>query len=121
MKRISIDFESKALIIMTDGQQGTEIHPELKRETFDSFIPERYRDRSSFSWNFEAETFSVNQPYQAIDGFMTKECFRAELTEPMPKLGKRFNEFIKLLGMEPVNLAEEICKEMPWMARYLKR
>ena len=48
---------------------------------------------------------------------MTKECFVPEVVEPMPKLGKRFNEFIKLLNMEPVNLADEIRKDMPEIAK----
>ena len=119
MKRISIDFDNRCLCIMTEGQQGTEIHPELNKEDFMGFIPKKYQDGSSFTWDFEAESFSKNQPYKAIDGFMTKECFVADYTEPMPKLGKRFNEFIKLLGMEPVNLANEIRKEMPDIAKLL--
>ena len=82
-----------------------------------SSIPKKFSDKSSFTWDFEAESISVNQPYKAIDNFMTKECFVPEVVEPMPKLGKRFNEFIKLLNMEPVNLADEIRKDMPEIAK----
>lgn len=35
----------------------------------------------------------------------------------MPKLGKQFNEFVRLLDMEPVNLAEEIRKDKPRIAK----
>ena len=50
---------------------------------------------------------------------MTKECFIPEVVEPMPKLEKRFNEFIKLLNMKPVNLADELRKEDPSLASWL--
>jgi hypothetical protein len=102
---------------MMPGQEGTQIIPELKREDFESFIPQKFSKKSSFTWDFEAESVSVNQPYKAKDNFMTKECFVPEVVEPMPKLGKRFNEFIKLLKMEPVNLADEIQKDMPEIAK----
>jgi hypothetical protein len=38
----------------------------------------------------------------------------------IPGRGKRFNEFIKLLDMEPVNLAEEIRKDMPGVAKLFR-
>lgn len=119
MKRLSIDFDNHCLCIMTEGQQGTEIVPELDKATFDSFIPEKHKNKNSFTWDFQAETISVNQPYKAINNFMTKECFIPEVVEPMPKLEKRFNEFIKLLNMEQVNLADELRKEDPSLASWL--
>ena len=33
MKRLSIDFDNHCLCIMTEGQQGTEIVPELDKAT----------------------------------------------------------------------------------------
>ena len=108
MKRLSLDFDNRCLCIMMPGQEGTQIVSELKKEDFESFIPGKFKDRSSFTWDFEAESISINQPYKAINNFMTKECFVPEVVEPMPKLGKRLNLFIKLLDLEPVNLAEEI-------------
>lgn len=117
MKRLSIDFDNHCLCIMMPGQEGTQIIPELKREDFKSFIQEKFSDKSSFTWDFEGESVSVNQPYKAIDNFVTKESFVPEVVEPMPKLGKRFNEFIKLLNMEPVNLADEIQKDIPEIAK----
>ncbi len=119
MKRLSIDFDNSCLCIMMPGQQGTELVPGIKKEDFEGFIPQKYRDKSSFTWDFEVESISINQPYKAVNNFMTKECFVPEVVEPMPKLGKRFNEFIKLLDMEPVNLADEIRKEMPEVAKLL--
>ena len=91
----------------------------LDKATFDSFIPEKYKNKNSFTWDFQAETISVNHPYKAINNFMTKECFIPEVVEPMPKLEKRFDEFIKLLNMEPVNLADELRKEDPSLASWL--
>ena len=119
MKRLAIDFDNHCLCIMMQGQQGTQIVPELDKATFDSFIPEKYKNKNSFTWDFQDETISVNQPYKAINNFMTKECFIPEVVEPMPKLEKRFNEFIKLLNMKPVNLADELRKEDPSLASWL--
>ena len=117
MKRLSIDFDNNCLCIMMPGQQGTELVPGIKKEDFESFIPEKYRDKDSFTWDFETETISVNQPYTAEKNFMTKECFIPQVVEPMPKLGKKFDKFTKLLGMETVNLADEIRKDRPEVAR----
>ncbi len=117
MKQISLDFDNNCICIMMPGQQGTQILPKFEKHDFVDFIPEKFKDRSSFTWDFEAEIISVNRPYKAIDGFMTKECFVPETEEPMPGLGKRFDEFIKILGMKPMNLADEIRKEMPEIAR----
>lgn len=102
---------------MMPGQQGTELVPGIKKEDFENFIPEKYRDKDSFTWDFETETISVNQPYKALNGFMTKDCFIPQVVEPMPKLRKKFDEFTKLLGIETVNLADEIRKNMPEVAR----
>ena len=46
---------------MTDGQQGTEHGQDMKKEKFNSFIPDKFREYNSFTWNFEAETFAVNK------------------------------------------------------------
>lgn len=108
---------------MTEGQQGTERAIEElsdKRKFFDSFIPEKYRNHTSYTWNFEDETFSVNQDYHLADGcIMTKECFVPEIIVPMPGLNKRWNDMTQLLGMEEVNLKEEIKNSMPGIAKLL--
>ena len=67
MKRLSLDFDNHCLCIMMPGQEGTQIIPELKKEDFENFIPWKFKDRSSFTWDFEAESISINQPYKAID------------------------------------------------------
>lgn len=56
MKAISLDFKNNMVCILTAGQQGTETHPDLKKVAFNSFIPEQFRDRNSFTWDFENET-----------------------------------------------------------------
>ena len=42
---------------MTEGQQGTErVIEELSdKRKFNSFIPEKYRNHTSYTWNFEDE------------------------------------------------------------------
>lgn len=63
MKSIGIDFSNRMLCIMTEGQQGTEraIEELSDISKFYCFIPEKYRNHTSYTWNFEDETFSVEQ------------------------------------------------------------
>ena len=120
MKSIGIDFSNRMLCIMTEGQQGTEraIEELSDISKFYCFIPEKYRNHTSYTWNFEDETFSINQDYRLEDGcIMTKECFVPEVIVPMPGLKKRWNEMTQLLGMEEVNLKEELKKDMPGIAK----
>lgn len=120
MKSIGIDFSNRMLCIMTEGQQGTERYIEELSDIskFYCFIPEQYRNHTSYTWNFEDETFSVNQDYCLEDGcIMTKECFVPEVIVPMPGLKKRWNEMTQLLDMEEVNLKEELKKDMPGIAK----
>ena len=101
MKSISLDFKNNRICIMTDGQQGTEHGQDMKKEKFNSFIPDKFREYNSFTWNFEAETFAVNQDYNLKDGcIMTKDCFIPEVILPMHGLKKRYDEFIAILGYE---------------------
>lgn len=109
MKSIALDFKNNMICIMTPGQQGTECNPDLKKIAFNSFIPEQFRDRNSFTWNFENETFSINKNYELHEGcIMTKDCFIPELIIPMPNLGIRYDEFIAILGYEEVDLKSEM-------------
>ena len=101
---------------MTEGQQGTESNQDMKKVAFYSFIPEPYRSYNSFTWNFEDETFSVNQDYVLYDDcIMTTDCFVPQYVIPMQGLFGRYEEFIAILGYEEVNLVEE----MPIMLRAL--
>lgn len=113
MKSISIDFKNHMLCIMKDGQHGTQLAPDFKKEEFYSFIPEKYRDGTSFTWNFENETFAVNQDYQLQDGsIMTEDCFIPHLIMPMKGLKKRYDKFIATLGLEEVDLKAEMPEEL---------
>lgn len=109
MKSIALDFKNNMICFMTEGQQGTERNPDLKKVAFNSFIPEKYRERNSFTWNFENETFAVNQDYELQEGcIMTKDCFVPEIIIPMPKLAKRYDEFVAIMGYEEVDLKAEM-------------
>lgn len=109
MKAISLDFKNNMICIMTAGQQGTETNRELRKVAFNSFIPEQFRDRNSFTWDFENETFAVNQDYELHEGcIMTKDCFIPEIMIPMAKLSKRYDEFVAIMGYEEVDLESEI-------------
>ena len=109
MKSIALDFNNKMVCFMTTGQQGTESNPDMQKVAFNSFIPEQFRDRNSFTWNFENETFAVNQDYEIPAGcIMTKDCFVPECIIPMPKLGKRYDEFVAIMRYEEVDLKAEM-------------
>ena len=113
MKSIAIDFKNNIVCIMTEGQQGTEQNPDLKKIKFHSFIPERFREYNSFTWNFENETFAVNQDYLLQDGcIMTKDCFIPQCIFPMRGLGKRFEEFIAIMDYEEVDIKEGLPEEL---------
>ena len=117
MKKLSLDFDNYCLCIMTQGQEGTEIVPGLQKEAFKSFIPEKYWDKTSFTWNFETERFIINKPYKPAAGtVITEDCFVPETVEPMPGLADRFDEFIKALNYESVNIAEELANAFPEVA-----
>lgn len=108
MKSISIDFENNYLCIMIKGQQGTE-RCDFKKEDFYKFIPEKYRDKSSFTWNFENETIAVNQDYILHSGsIMTKDCFIPQVIVPLSGLARRYDKFIALMGYKEVNLVDEM-------------
>lgn len=49
MKSIALDFKNNMVCFMTAGQQGTEANPGLKKVAFNSFIPEQFRGRNSFT------------------------------------------------------------------------
>lgn len=109
MKSISLDFNNNMICFMTDGQQGTEQNPDIKKVAFHSFIPEKYCDYSSFTWNFESETFAVNQDYILHDGcIMTKDCFVPQFIIPMKGLKKRYDEFVAIMGYKEVDLKAEM-------------
>ena len=88
----------------------------MKKVAFNSFIPEKFRDRNSFTWNFENETFTVNQDYVLKEGCITsKEHFVPELILLFPKLSERFDEMIAILGYEQVDLKKELSTELKKM------
>jgi hypothetical protein len=105
MKSIGIDFKNDIICVMTDGQQGTEHGCGTldDRSKFERFIPKGYKDRTSYTWNFETETVSVNQNFKLMPGaIMSKDDFIPEVILPMPGLAKRWKEFYSLLGFEEI-------------------
>lgn len=112
MKSISIDFSNNMVCILAEGQQGTKLNPDLKRAAFNSFIPEQYRERGSYTWDFDADTFSVNQDYMLKDGcIITKDCFVPETTIAMEGLHGRFDEFVAIMGYGKSNVKEATGEE----------
>lgn len=111
MKSISIDFKNDRICIMSAGQQGVE-HSLFRKEDFLSFIPEKWQDQNSFTWNFEDEMFAVNQEYELVNGaIMSSDCFVPILIISMPGLAARYDTFVEIMGYEEVNLIEEMPEE----------
>lgn len=102
MKSISIDFKNHIMCIMTDGQQGTEYCPNIKKEDLQEFFPEKkYMEYASFTWNFNDECFAVNQEHKMFPGsIMTHEDFLPEIIIPYYGIRKKYKEFIKRIGIE---------------------
>ena len=113
LKSIAIDFKNHVICFMTDGQQGTETNPYLEKVTLKNFIPEKYWEYESFTWNFQSETLAVNQEFIMRDGcIMTKENFVPQFIIPFHGLGKRFKEFISIMEYEEFNLVEEMPTDL---------
>lgn len=109
MKSLSIDFKNKTLCIMTDSQEGTQ-YCDISKEELLAYIPRKYIDYTSFTWNFENETISMNQEYkmskEAIErgSIITKDCFIAECIVPMPGLASLYSKFLKILDLEKMEI-----------------
>ena len=113
MKSISLDFKNHTICIMKEGQKGTERNHTIKKVAFHSFIPEKYRENSSFTWDFENEKFSVNKDFTLEKGcIMTADCFIPQLIISMPGLKERYDEFVAIMGYEEVDLKEEMPIEL---------
>lgn len=109
LNSIGIDFSNKMVCIMNSGQQGTQIVPAVKIEDFYDYIPEKYRDNTSFTWNFEDSTFTINEDYLLHpEAIMTKECFIPTVIIPMPGLGDNYKEFVARMGFEEVKIEGEL-------------
>lgn len=113
MNSITLDFTNHIVCIMSQGQQGTEFNPGLRKELFKSFIPERYLEHDSFTWNFENETFVVNQGYSAqVGSIITSDHFIPRLIVPMNGLKKRYKEFLSLMDYEEINIKDELPADL---------
>ena len=115
MNNISIDFNNKTLCIMSEGQQSTE-YIDIDIAAFYGFIPKHLRHYTSYTWDFEVETFAANQEVTLKDGaIMIRENFKPLFIEPMPGLRKRYKEFITVLGYEEIetkSLVTEVLKHI---------
>lgn len=113
MKSISLDFINNIVCIMSDGYQGTEYNPNLCKKDLFPFIPDKYSEYSSFTWNFENETFIVNQEYSLPAGAIaTSDSFIPVLIIPMNGLRKRYKEFLDKIKYEEINIKNEMSKDL---------
>lgn len=98
---------------MTEGQQGTEINPDLKKEKLRKFIPEEYKNENCFTWDFEDGMFSVNRRISFVnEEIVTQDSFVPAKIMPMPYLINGYFEFISAIGYEEINTID-MLKELP--------
>ena len=115
MKQISIDFPSKTIYFNTDSQKGTEYGGDLDKTKLESFIPDKYRQNTCFTWDFENDTFSVNEdiPTPSPDSLgPAPSAFKAVEVIPMPGLKGRHKEFLNIIDYSELSVAEIFPLEM---------
>lgn len=124
MKSLAIDFTNKSLCIMNNGQEGTQ-YCDVSKDALLKFIPERYRNYTSFTWNFENETLSMNQEYKLSENaikrgaIITKDCFIPECIVPMPGLSSHYNEFLEILDLEEISGKDLLSELSPYLRKLL--
>lgn len=125
MKSLSIDFKNKTLCIMVGAQEGTQFC-DIPKEDFLAYIPKKYMDYTSYTWNFENETLSMNQEYNMSKeasergAILTKTCFVPECIIPMPGLSSLYSKFLKILDLEEMS-SEKLFLGLPAPMRKLLR
>ena len=118
MKRISVDFVNKVVCVMTKDLQETQIEPELIKEKFieQGFIPQKYCEHTCFTWNFDNDTFAVNQDHKLQDGVnMNENCFLPECIIPFKGLSRRLKEFLSVLNYEKIDANSLFTEEIRWL------
>ena len=96
--RISIDFANKALLIQSPRGRMLTFPDDLNKEDFRDFIPQNLYDNDSFTWDFVAETITVNQDVKPNSSrMMTEKDFVMRLTVPSKRLSKHYDDFLSRL------------------------
>ncbi len=99
MKKVSIDFTNQIVCIKARSYQETREFESLEKEEFAQFFPEKkyMTDYNSYTWNFDTNTFIVNQEQKAKGNERGEVRFLPELIIPMPKLSRKYREFMDLV------------------------
>lgn len=119
MKSIAIDFTNSVICFMTDGQQGTEVLLGVSKKELKEYIPRKYYEQNSFTWNFINNTVSINQEYTPLDNeVITQDCFIPKKILPFPNLNKKYEEFLAVIGYQQIPM-EEFLGELPRELRKL--
>ncbi len=100
MKKVTIDFTNNIIRISARSYQETKKLSSLDKDFIASFFPSKkyLEDYNSYTWNFDLNTFVVNQE-QKIDASADADSikFLPELIVPMPKLSRKYKEFMNLI------------------------
>ena len=99
MKKVTIDFTNQIICIRARSYQETRKLESLEKEELAQFFPEKkyMTDYNSYTWNFDTNTFIVNQDKKVKGGESGEIRFLPEVIIPMPKLSRKYREFMDLL------------------------
>ena len=108
MKSITIDFTNKNICVRAKGKSGTRKFLRFDKEFLSKFFPEdKYMtDYNSYTWDFDRDTFVVNQDKKNMFSPSGEIKYLPEIIVPMPKLSRRYREFISILKkaeLEPLD------------------
>ena len=99
MKRVTIDFTNQVICIKARSYQETRKIESLDKEEFAQFFPAKkyMTDYNSYTWNFDTNTFIVNQDQKVKVEESGEIRYLPEVIVPMPKLSRKYREFMDLL------------------------
>ena len=99
MKKVTIDFTNQVICIKARSYQETKRIEFLDKEEFAQFFPEKkyMTDYNSYTWNFDTNTFIVNQDKELKTNESGEIRFLPEVIIPMPKLSRKYREFMDLV------------------------
>ncbi|WP_026492471.1 hypothetical protein [Butyrivibrio sp. XPD2002] len=99
MKTVTIDFTNNVLKIMAKKYADTREFEGLRKETLASFFPEKkfMEDYNSYTWDFDADIFIVNQDKRKIVAESGDIRYFPELIIPMPNLSRKYKDFMNIV------------------------
>ncbi|WP_026529155.1 hypothetical protein [Butyrivibrio sp. VCD2006] len=99
MKTVTIDFTNQILKIQAKKYEDTKKFESFEKESLAQFFPEKkfLTDYNSYTWDFDANVFIVNQDKKKISTETGEIRYYPELIIPMPNLSRRYKDFMNIV------------------------